>query len=230
MMNIFKYQEREKHRQKYCERCGRFYAHEQLAPHHIYLRSYADECVWLCWKCHSWVHANPAEAREEGFLRHHNIKDERMTKKKKKKSCKHIKTYYDNNRGDYVCMSCGKVIGEFRSHFKSKKSKPKKKKKCNHGASVVRDGQWVCQFCGKPTSGAKKKSKKRKGMSSPKVKMGTEPQDPRIAKAEMLKRERAYAKRKARGCAENTEEWKRWKDKAAKLTKQMKDLQETYEG
>lgn len=39
-----------------------------LHKHHIYRRvNNRDETVLLCYKCHSWVHANPLLAEKEGL-------------------------------------------------------------------------------------------------------------------------------------------------------------------
>lgn len=52
--------------------------------HHLSLRRYGNDWVWMCDECHRWVHANPAKAKELGFLRQLdstiNIKKRRPSK------------------------------------------------------------------------------------------------------------------------------------------------------
>ena len=58
-------------RDRFCQRCG---AGRGLEPHHILPKSRggthdARNIVCLCPHCHRWTHANPEEAREQGFTR-----------------------------------------------------------------------------------------------------------------------------------------------------------------
>lgn len=115
-MRTFNYDDREKHRQDWCDGCGRRVGRERLAPHHIYLRRYGDECIWLCTdRCHPQVDQDRAWAYEKGLLRHHNVIDKRMTKKKTKKKCDHKITYFDRKAGQYRCQFCGTLLNELRS-------------------------------------------------------------------------------------------------------------------
>lgn len=98
-----------------CARCGRRGQHHQ---HHIYLRRYSAICIWVCWKCHQEIHAHPAAAYRDGYLKRHNLLP--MKKEQKTKSCKHPITYFDKRLGYNKCNFCGTRIEEIRFGVKKK--------------------------------------------------------------------------------------------------------------
>lgn len=51
-----------------CGKCGS--AHSGLEPHHPYGRSNDNlfKVVAICHACHEWIHANPNEAMDSGWL------------------------------------------------------------------------------------------------------------------------------------------------------------------
>lgn len=63
-----------------CQRCGISIMNQRYSVHHRKLRSHAspdevnlaDNLITLCGSgttgCHGWVHAHPAEAREQGYI------------------------------------------------------------------------------------------------------------------------------------------------------------------
>lgn len=115
-MNIFKYHERAKHRQDYCEVCRMYKAYRGgLQAHHIYRRKHGDECIWVCDLCHRMIE-NPSAfglssswAYDKGYL----IKftsNSMATKKKVIKKCTHKACMYNYNRGGMVCQFCGQVV------------------------------------------------------------------------------------------------------------------------
>ena len=63
-MKIYKYDNRVSSKNIMCPICGKF---SLCVQHHIDRRRNTDRIVWICVKCHAWVHANPEEARELGY-------------------------------------------------------------------------------------------------------------------------------------------------------------------
>ena len=52
--------------QKRCVRCGN--AYDPIHKHHTYRKVNDRETVVdLCYRCHQWVHLNPALAEKEGY-------------------------------------------------------------------------------------------------------------------------------------------------------------------
>ena len=62
-MKIYKYNKGEGYKYRMCVRCC---AYSRCCQHHIDRRG-TDRVVWICDKCHSWVHSNPLLAKEVGL-------------------------------------------------------------------------------------------------------------------------------------------------------------------
>lgn len=124
-MRIFDYNDKENQRQEHCERCGKWYGEDRLHPHHIHLKKNSDDCVWVCFKCHRWIHDHVSEAENEGFLIRSTF-GMKLNKAKKTKSCEHSKTWnkFDATGLHIMCSYCGKEVKEAKFGTHKKKTNP----------------------------------------------------------------------------------------------------------
>ena len=54
--------------EKRCVRCGKSEEYVHLDKHHVLTKSKGGtKTVYLCRKCHRWVHNNPAKAKKLGL-------------------------------------------------------------------------------------------------------------------------------------------------------------------
>lgn len=54
--------------------------------HHLYRRRNRNDWVWLCFKCHDWVHMNPKDAEKEGLY----LENDGVIRRKPRKKAKPI--------------------------------------------------------------------------------------------------------------------------------------------
>lgn len=116
--------------QHQCEVCGKKPTHidnetglrvGSVVQHHVAGRRYDDRCIWVCFKCHAEIHANPKWAYENNYLLK---RSNDMLKEKKTKTCSHSKTWNKFVGGNLVimCSYCGKSVDKAAYGATKKKS------------------------------------------------------------------------------------------------------------
>lgn len=214
-MELHKYSKRRNGEVRDCAVCGQRPQHidtttgqrvGSVVQHHVGMSKYDDRCIWVCNECHQKIH-NPRAfglpsswAYDNKYLLRWG---DRMKKEKKIKKCTHSKSYYNAQLDKITCQFCGQEVDDIKYGTK-KKVEPitRKYRKGKGGAG------------------------NEKNIAT---KMGYEKQDPRIAQAEGLKRERAAL----------SVQIKKEKDPETKtalqvtlagVVKEMRALQKTYGG
>lgn len=188
-MNIFKYSQKEKNRQPYCEACGR--SGLKLHAHHLYHRTYSEDCIWVCFACHRAIHDDPEWAYAQGYLVKRGLLQNTVMKNKKIKVCKHGSSYYDHSKGTYICQFCHKPVKTLMvGKSKAPKKVTKKDRSCSHSKTMYHALRKavVCIYCGKEVTEFKNNlAKSSNNTTQAAIKMGYEQRDPREKRAEQLK-------------------------------------------
>lgn len=192
---------------KQCEICKK---PRYCAQHHLE-RSFDkknSDVIWVCFKCHRNIHDDTETAYKKGHLKRHDFTFKPVTMKEpKKKSCSHSKSYYDSRLGYIKCQYCGKPVDSI--NYGTKKKAIDKK--------VDR----------KPSKMGYEQN--REDTKEQKIKMGYEIQDPRIGKAEKLKKQLKQAISAVKKNAGDKEKYEFWQGEVKRIKAEMIAIQRSYE-